>query len=101
MPYPPPGGLPDPGIEPVSLMALALANGFFTTSATWGDPKLDILCFTNTSKTYLIKLFNKYSSKTDWSLFLNVVEKKMHYKVKRETEQIKYNLISKVDNSFL
>ena len=32
---PPSGDLPDPGIEPVSLMSLALAGGFFTTSATW------------------------------------------------------------------
>ena len=29
----PPGNLPDPGIE--SLMSLALAGGFFTTSTTW------------------------------------------------------------------
>ena len=27
--------LPNPGIEPVSLTSLALAGGFFTTSATW------------------------------------------------------------------
>ena len=32
-PCPPPGGLPDPGIQPVSLMYHALAGGFFTTSA--------------------------------------------------------------------
>ena len=32
---PPPGDLPDPGIEPASLMSLALAGGFFTTSTTW------------------------------------------------------------------
>ena len=32
LPGPPPGDLPDPGIEPVSP---ALAGGFFTTSATW------------------------------------------------------------------
>ena len=32
---PPPGDLPDPGIEPTSLMSLALAGGFFTTGATW------------------------------------------------------------------
>ena len=31
----PPGDLPDPGIELVSLMFPALAGGFFTTSATW------------------------------------------------------------------
>ena len=32
---PPPGDLPDPGIEPMSLMSPALAGGFFTTSTTW------------------------------------------------------------------
>ena len=32
---PPPGALPDLGIEPVSLMSPALAGGFLTTSATW------------------------------------------------------------------
>ena len=35
LPCPPPGGLPDPGIEPASLTSPALAGGFFTTSATW------------------------------------------------------------------
>ena len=34
-PCPPPGDLPDPGIEPTSLMSPALADRFFTTSATW------------------------------------------------------------------
>ena len=29
----PPGDLPDPGIEPVSLMSPALAGGFFTTES--------------------------------------------------------------------
>ena len=33
--FPIPGDLLHPGIEPVSLMSLALAGGFFTTSATW------------------------------------------------------------------
>ena len=32
---PPPGDLPNPGIEPVSLMSHALPGGFFITSATW------------------------------------------------------------------
>ena len=32
---PPPGDLPDPGIEPASLTSPALAGRFFTTSATW------------------------------------------------------------------
>ena len=34
LPCPPPGGLPDPGIEPKSLMSPALAGRFFTTSPT-------------------------------------------------------------------
>ena len=33
--FPPPGNLPDSGIEPTSLMSPALAGGFFITSATW------------------------------------------------------------------
>ena len=31
LPFPTPGGLPDPGIEPTSLASPALAGGFFTT----------------------------------------------------------------------
>ena len=31
LPCPPPGGLPNPGMEPTSLMSPALAGGFFTT----------------------------------------------------------------------
>ena len=37
LPCPPPQNLPDPGIEPLSLVSPALAGGFFTTSA---KPKL-------------------------------------------------------------
>ena len=32
---PPPGDLPEQGIEPVSLTSPALAGGFFTTNTTW------------------------------------------------------------------
>ena len=35
LPCSPPGNLPNPGIEPPSLMPLASASRFFTTSATW------------------------------------------------------------------
>ena len=35
LPLPPPGDLPDPGIQPESLLSPALAGRFFTTSATW------------------------------------------------------------------
>ena len=34
LPRPPPGDLPNPGIEPMSFTFPALAGGFFTTSAT-------------------------------------------------------------------
>ena len=34
-PGPSPGDLPNPGIEPVSLISPALAGGLFTTSMTW------------------------------------------------------------------
>ena len=34
LPCPPPGALPDPGIEPTSLTSLALASGFFTIAIT-------------------------------------------------------------------
>ena len=35
LPCPPPGDLPNPGMEPTSLMSSALAGGFFMTSGTW------------------------------------------------------------------
>ena len=38
LPFPPPGDLPDPGIEPVSPASPALAGGFFTT-----EPPVHIL----------------------------------------------------------
>ena len=39
LPSPPPGDLPDPGIEHVSLTSPALASGFFTTCTTWAGMK--------------------------------------------------------------
>ena len=35
LPFPTAGDLPNPGMEPTSLMSPALAGRFFTTSATW------------------------------------------------------------------
>ena len=40
LPLSPPGDLPDPGIEPTSLISPALTSRFFTTSATWEAPRL-------------------------------------------------------------
>ena len=38
LPFPSPGDLPNPGIEPMSLMSPASAGRFFTTSSTWRIP---------------------------------------------------------------
>ena len=38
LPFPSPGDLPDPGIEPAYLASSALAGRFFTTSTTWEAP---------------------------------------------------------------
>ena len=38
LPFPPPGDLPNPGIEPASLASPALVGGFFTTGSTWEAP---------------------------------------------------------------
>ena len=35
LPFPSPGNLSNPRIEPVSLVSPALTDGFFTTSTTW------------------------------------------------------------------
>ena len=35
LPFPSPGDLPDPGIEPATFASPALASGFFATSTTW------------------------------------------------------------------
>ena len=47
LPCAPPGDLPNPGIEPASLMSQSLAAGFFATSSTWEAP---IICFTALTK---------------------------------------------------
>ena len=39
LPCPPPGDLPNPGLEVMSLTSPALGGRFFTTSATWKAPK--------------------------------------------------------------
>ena len=43
LPFPPPGDLPNPGIEPASLTSPALARGFFTTSTIWEAPCVSYL----------------------------------------------------------
>ena len=43
LPFPTPGDLPDPGIEPTSLASPALAGGFFTTEPP-GKPAWRATC---------------------------------------------------------
>ena len=45
LPCPPPGDLPDPGIEPTSPKSSALAGKLFATSATWEALKMDSVQF--------------------------------------------------------
>ena len=52
LPCPPPGDLPNPGIEPSSLMSPALAGRFFTTSTTWKAQ-----AFSRTIVIYFFTLF--------------------------------------------
>ena len=44
LPCPPPGDIPNLGIEPMSLMSPALAGRFFTTSAIWEAHGLLCVC---------------------------------------------------------
>ena len=46
LPFPPPADLPDPEIEPVSLVSPALAGGFLTTGPP-GKPPLQCSCLEN------------------------------------------------------
>ena len=46
LPCLPPGELPNPGIEPISLISPVLAGRFFTTRATW-EALLSVLVINN------------------------------------------------------
>ena len=41
-PFPTPGDLPDPGIEPMSLVSPTIAGGFFTAKPPGKPPKMTI-----------------------------------------------------------
>ena len=57
----PPGDLPDPRIKLASLLSPALADGLFTTSATWEAPiYIDIPPFYANSNIYYIPCFAAY-----------------------------------------
>ena len=65
LPCPPPGALPDPGIELASLMSPALAGAFFTTSATWkaqDHHTSSLICLTQVNLDAKSAVFKKEGS---------------------------------------
>ena len=54
-PEDPPGDLPNPEIEPMSLMCPALTGGFFTISTTWEALQIPYICI---NIPYLFSSFN-------------------------------------------
>ena len=68
LPFPFPGDLPDPGIEPVSLVNLALARGIFTTSTTWEcSPSLRVMGVVELQGVPLIFMFPSWVCSTSIS----------------------------------
>ena len=61
LPCPPPGDLPNPGIEPKHPVSPALAGGFFTTSTTW-----EAFCEFSTDLFYILVLMSV------WVLFSGI-----------------------------
>ena len=57
--FPPPGDLPNPGAEPVSLMSSVLAGRFFTTRATWEALNTSIYSW---FKSYFYNYFNIFTT---------------------------------------
>ena len=56
LPFPPPGSLPDPGLETVSPVSPALAGEFFSHRATWEARRYQVLSINqNTGKVTLNK----------------------------------------------
>ena len=53
LPCPPPGDLPDPGIESVSLKPLEFAGGYFTTSSTWKAHSTSLCVHVQLFQSYL------------------------------------------------
>ena len=65
LPFPPPGDLPDPGIEPSSLRSPVLAGGFFTSSATW-EVVIWLGCIYFFFKSNLQVVINKQHTSSLW-----------------------------------
>ena len=66
---PPPGDLPDPGIEPAYLTSPALAGRFFITSATWGARFLPSLIYSQGLTLLILGLFQEKKCVSDQDCF--------------------------------
>jgi len=70
LPFPTPGDLPHPGIEPMSLMPPALADGFFTTSANWERAKNPgVGCYFLLQRIFLMQGSNPSLLHCKWVLY--------------------------------
>ena len=74
LPFPPPGDLPDRGIEPASLMSPALAGGFFLSLAPSGKPhKRNLKRIKqwrwNIRDSWEVSVWLKHTCSTLWSFF--------------------------------
>ena len=63
LPFPPPGDLPNPGIEPKSLMSPALAGRFFMSSGTWEALRNSLAILKNVTPTMTIWPFNSMNTR--------------------------------------
>ena len=68
LPFPPPGDLSNPGIEPVAPAAPALAGGFFTTESP-GKPFLYDLW----GKLIIQPLFLSYDPNESYNFFISLL----------------------------
>ena len=70
LPCPPPGDLPDPGIEPISLCLLHWQAGFFLPLSPSGNPWNEHIAYNNCSSYFVLCLKIKLQNHVDigWDL---------------------------------
>ena len=79
LPCPPPEDLPDPVIEPASLMSPALADGFFTISATWEAHVCVCVCDKQRLEGEFVSQYSSLSSPSGLHLSLQPSSKPSHH----------------------
>ena len=67
LPRPPPGDLPNPGMEPMSLMSPTIVGWFFTTSALWSPPPHHSPCTVLYCLVFPTNLYYVFPCSSDWS----------------------------------